>query len=366
MTRRPQRSSERLSSHDVASLTQRLIDAHGTPSASRSASERVLRHAYASSSIPAWTSETFRSLGIGSWAHETLLTLDPEPSLAIVERAPASDSTVRLLMRAWDGALIESVIIPGPARTTLCISSQVGCARACTFCETGRLGLTRQLSAAEMVDQVRLARHEIAAMNTHALQNVVFMGMGEPFDNLGEVLQAIRVLSCPRALGLAPKRITVSTVGVVDKLALFFAGTTAELAVSLNATTDEQRTRIMPINARFSLATLREGIIATMPKGRRVLFEYVLFDGFNDTPEDADRIADFVRGIPARVNVIPSNPGPDPELRAPDAHKLAAFVARLSSQGVTTLVRRPRGRDVGGACGQLAGSKRLTIADATR
>jgi len=286
--------------------------------------------------------------------------LNPTLSLAVRDEVPAEDGTIRLVLAARDGSLIEAVIIPGPARTTVCVSSQVGCARACTFCETGRLGLKRQLDAGEMVDQVRLARSIWTTRKPSAppLQNVVFMGMGEPFDNLAAVLCAIRLLTDPRAFALAPSRITVSTVGVADKLDAFFAGSRAELAVSLNAPDDARRSAIMPVNQRVPLAALREAIVRALPPRRRVLFEYVLFDGFNDAPEDAELVAAFVSGLRCRVNVIPSNPGPDPSLRPPSAERLEAFVARLSSLGVTTLVRRPRGRDVGGACGQLAGAMR--------
>jgi 23S rRNA (adenine2503-C2)-methyltransferase len=186
------------------------------------------------------------------------------------------------------------------------------------------------------------------------------MGMGEPFDNLGAVLRALRLLTDSRAFAFAPSRITVSTVGVIDKLEAFFAGTRAELAVSLNAPDDARRARIMPINARYPLAVLKEALVRALPPRRRVLFEYVLFDEFNDHVADADRLAAWVTGIRCRVNVIPCNPGPDPELRPPSRERLDAFVERLSSHGVTTLVRRPRGLDVGGACGQLAGVARHT------
>jgi len=152
--------------------------------------------------------------------------------------------------------------------------------------------------------------------------------------------------------------VTVSTVGVADELAAFFAGCRAELAVSLNAPDDARRDAIMPINRRVPLAALHDALTRELPAGRRVLFEYVLFDGFNDAVADADLVAGFVAGLRCRVNVIPSNPGPDPALRPPSPAQLDAFVARLSASGVTTLVRRPRGRDVGGACGQLAGALR--------
>ncbi len=362
---RAARGDTLLASHDAGSLAERLVANGGTPSAARSAAARIVRHVFFGDVPAPWSPETFAGLGIGAWAHATLATLDPTPALTLHERAPAEDGTLRLLFRARDGALVESVLIPGPGRTTLCISSQVGCARACAFCETGRLGLERQLAAGEIVDQVRLARslwtsERASEGGSPPLSNLVFMGMGEPFDNLPEVLRALRLLTDERAFGFAPSRVTVSTVGVVDKLPSFFAGTRAELAVSLNAPDDERRRAIMPINARFPLAALRESLLATLPPGRRVLFEYVLFDRWNDAPEDADLLAAYVDGIRCRVNVIPCNPGPDPSLRPPSPERLDAFVSRLSSHNVTTLVRRPRGRDVGGACGQLAGARRAT------
>lgn len=350
-----------VASHDGSSLAARLARAGGTESQARAATAKILRHLFGKDAPdqPAWTDQALADLEIGAWARPALLDLDASLSLAVAEVAPSADETLRLLLRARDGALVEAVLIPGPARTTLCISSQVGCARACSFCETGRLGLSRQMSAGEIVDQVRIARRIWRdKAGSPPLQNIVFMGMGEPFDNLGEVLRAIRLITDHRAFGLAPSRVTVSTVGVVDKLEAFFRGSRAELAVSLNAPDDARREAMMPINARFPMAALREALLAALPPGRRVFFEYVLFDGWNDAPEDADKLADYVRGIRCRVNVIPCNPGPDPTLLPPSPERLEGFVARLSSRGVTTLVRRPRGRDVGGACGQLAGARR--------
>lgn len=359
---RAAREDSLLASHDANSLAARLVLAGGTASSAQSAAARVIRHAFSTNEAFAWDKATFAELGIGAWAHESLAALDPSPSLTLAEEVPAEDGTIRLLFRAHDQALIESVLIPAPTRTTLCISSQVGCTRACRFCETGRLGLLRQLTAGEIVDQVRLAKR-VFQKNAQApnLSNIVFMGMGEPFDNLPEVLRAIRLLTDNRAFAFAPSRVTVSTVGVIDKLPAFFAGARAELAVSLNAPDDERRAAIMPINVRFPLAKLRDALIQTLPTGRRVLFEYVLFDHFNDATEDADLVAAFTKGVRCRINVIPCNPGPDPALRPPSPERLDAFVARLASHGVTTLVRRPRGRDVGGACGQLAGARRLAL-----
>jgi len=369
-----------VASHEARSLAERFMAAGASASTARVTAGKVVRHVFAKIGDAAWNVDAFTALGIGAWAHETLLAMDPTPALGIEHEAPAMDGTIRLLLRARDGALIESVLIPGPARTTLCVSSQVGCARACSFCETGKHGFSRQLSAGEIIDQVRIARAlwareqgfgapsaegdqqpPLLNQDKPTLSNIVFMGMGEPFDNLGEVLKALELLTDERAFGFAPSRVTVSTVGVVDKLPAFFSGCRAELAVSLNAPDDERRRIIMPVNVRFPLAALREALLQHLPKGRRVLFEYVLFDHFNDAPEDADLIAEWTRGIRCRVNVIPCNPGPDPALRPPSPERLDAFVARLSEHRVTTLVRRPRGRDVGGACGQLAGARRLSV-----
>jgi 23S rRNA (adenine2503-C2)-methyltransferase len=259
-------------------------------------------------------------------------------------------------------------------------------------------GLSRQLSAAEIVDQYRLARRmcepdaderptdrrvsgsgvtpswraddhlrdapgRSARAAERPISNIVFMGMGEPFDNLRAVTRAIALLSEQRAFDFAPSRITVSTVGVADKLGAFFRATRAELAISINAPDDARRNRIMPINERFDLAHLRRELIHHLPEGRRVLFQYALFDGFNDGPADADALATYVGPLRCRVNVIPANPGPDPSLVAPSWERVEAFVRRLHDRGVTTLVRRPRGRDVGGACGQLAGSRRQPVGD---
>lgn len=389
----------RLADHDVESLAQHLVRKTGDALArSRRVARRALKLAFARDERGDvdWTDQALAEAGVGAWARPTLLALSPAPSMVIAERAPSEDGTVRLLLRAEDGALVESVIIPAEAgrdhlRTTLCMSSQVGCARACTFCETGTLGLTRQLTAGEIVDQYRITRRLCHAADRpqdrraadptavtapipapvvdepgrrrrateQPVSNIVFMGMGEPMDNLPQVGRAISLLSDHHVFAFAASRITVSTVGVADRLAAFFAGPRAELAISLNAPDDERRGRIMPINDRFDMTTLRQALVSSLPEGRRVLFQYALFADFNDSLEDADRLADYVAPIRCRVNVIPANPGPDPSLVAPSAERTNAFVARLKRRGVTTLVRRPRGRDVGGACGQLAGSRRL-------
>jgi 23S rRNA (adenine2503-C2)-methyltransferase len=354
---------EPFASHDAESLAALLARAGGSAASARATAAKAIRHVYQGSA--AWSDRALTEIGVGAWARPALLSLDVSVSLTIADEAPSADGTVRLALHARDGALIEAVIIPGPNRSTLCVSSQVGCARACAFCETGRLGLERQLRTGEIVDQVRIALRVYEACPAPRgsgalpkLQNLVFMGMGEPLDNIAEVTRAIRLLTDPRAFGFAPSRVTVSTVGVADKFEAFFRGCRAELAVSLNAPDDARRSAIMPINTRVPMAALRAAIERSLPPGRRVLFEYVLFEGVNDAPEDAEQLAAYVSGLRCRVNVIPCNPGPDPALRPPPPERVSAFVARLSGLGVTTMVRRPRGQDVGGACGQLAGSLR--------
>jgi 23S rRNA (adenine2503-C2)-methyltransferase len=390
-----------LADHDVASLGLRIADQTKAPiDRARRAAERTFHHAFARDGAgdAPWSDEALAAARVGGWARPAVLPLQPALSLTVAERATSVDGTTRLLLRTWDGELVESVIIPAAAgrrsaRTTLCLSSQVGCARACTFCETGSLGLTRHLTAGEIVDQFRIAQriceHPDRPLDARAdprtsclrepatapstagsiggakrraaeqpISNIVFMGMGEPLDNFVEVMRAISLLCTQQAFDFAASRITVSTVGCADKIAPFFANTRAELAISFNAATDRQRSQIMPINDRHDMAALKQALAAALPPGRKVLFQYALFAGFNDSLEDADQVARYVAGIPCRINVIPANPGPDPTLATPAMPNIDAFVARLRANGVTTLLRLPRGRDVGGACGQLAGAAR--------
>ena len=359
---------ERLADLTTGELASRLAD-HEDCSAAKGlrTAKKIFRHAFANDvhGDVAWTAGSLSDAQIGRWAHPIVLPLSPRIALNVAEHAPSSDGTVRLLLRAPDSALIESVIIPADKgrnqpRTTLCLSSQVGCARACRFCETGVLGLQRQLSSSEIVDQFRVAQR-ICGDSGRELNNLVFMGMGEPFDNLREVLRALTVLTDQHGFAFPGSRITVSTVGVADRIAEFFAGTRAELAISLNAPDDVRRSHLMPINERFDLATLIDAVRQHMPGNRRVLFQYALFAGVNDSLQDAALLAQLVSAVRCRVNIIPANPGPDPALVAPSTEQVDLFVEALAERGVTTLVRRPRGRDIGGACGQLAGAARRRV-----
>jgi 23S rRNA (adenine2503-C2)-methyltransferase len=276
-----------------------------------------------------------------------------------------ADGTVRLAVRLADGAVVEAVIVhqaagDGPGgrareRVTVCVSSQVGCRRGCGFCETGRLGLQRDLAAWEMVAQWALACAHQRERGRAAPTNLVWMGMGEPLDNLDEVVRAIRVLRESAGFAVAERRITVSTVGVVDRLPALRAATRARLAVSLHAVEPAARAALLPIAREVPLARLREAI-AAWPEP--VLLQWTLIAGLNDRDADADALAAFCAGLDVRVNLIPLNPGPREALRAPGLDRCRAFQRRLAGAGLRTLLRMPHGPAIGGACGQLAGRRR--------
>ncbi|MEN8180971.1 MAG: 23S rRNA (adenine(2503)-C(2))-methyltransferase RlmN [Myxococcota bacterium] len=277
-------------------------------------------------------------------------------ALDVDQVARSADGTVKARLRATDGALVESVLIPETDRTTLCLSTQVGCPLACSFCATGAMGFARNLRVAEIVDQ--LCRMRELAGAERRITNLVFMGMGEPLLNLAAVLEAIRTFVHPKGFALAPRRITVSTAGVVSQLEPLLAGAAVHLAVSLHATTDAVRDRLVPLNRRFPLAVLL-GALRDSPhvhRRRPVFFEYTLIAGVNDTPEDAQRLTRMVSGIPCKINVIPMNSHASSELCAPSAEATDRFTAVLAEQGLRVTLRRSRGADIDAACGQLAGA----------
>jgi len=274
----------------------------------------------------------------------------PPADVVEVARQVASDGTIKLLLNA-SGFPIETVMIPGSGRTTVCVSSQSGCSRDCNFCATAKMGFKRNLSAGEIVAQVLLARR--VAPPDRPLRNVVFMGMGEPLDNLDQVVQAVAVLTTPGGIGLSPNHITVSTSGVLPRMRLFVERSKASLALSLNGTTEAQRKTVMPIESRWGLPEL----LAFMREwsDRRLFFvEYILMGGFNDQPEDARRLVALMEGLNVRVNLIPFNPHPGAAYRRPDPQDVQAFFEILNGAGVRALVRIPRGDDIAAACGQLS------------
>jgi 23S rRNA (adenine2503-C2)-methyltransferase len=275
------------------------------------------------------------------------------PGARITSALHAEDGTTKWAMEFNDGHSAETVLIPSRTRGTVCVSSQSGCTRACAFCATATLGFRRNLTAGEIVHQYLVARDTAADAGLEA-SNVVFMGMGEPLDNIDAVLAAVRSL-VDVFPGLSPRRVTVSTSGVVPRMGRFLKESRASLALSLNASDDETRTRIMPHNRTWPLASimnvLRE---ATAERPRRFFIEYVQLPGVNDSPEDAARVARLLRGLDVHVNVIPHNPFPGSPFRAPEREETLRFHGQVKAQGLTGIIRWPRGRDVAGACGQLA------------
>jgi len=277
-------------------------------------------------------------------------------ALTLESVARSVDGTMKGLLRAADGAAIEAVVIPEEGRNTLCVSTQVGCPLACSFCATGAMGFTRNLSTAEIIDQVCRMREILP--EGRELTNVVFMGMGEPLLNLPAVLEAVRLLVEPRAFGFAPRRVTVSTVGVVSKLGALLDGLPGpvNLAVSLHAVTDELRDELVPINRKFPLADLLGALRSSPQLGPRrpIFFEYTLLAGVNDSPDDARGLIRLLRGLPYKLNLIPMNPHDDAPYGAPTREAVDAFMKVLSEARVTTTLRRSRGDDIDAACGQLA------------
>lgn len=278
----------------------------------------------------------------------------------IVRRHVSNDGTVRYVLALAAGArrqkpaTIETVFMPEENRQTICISSQAGCAVDCQFCLTATLGLVRNLTAAEIIGQVLVALSD----NSVALKpqtNVVLMGQGEPLLNYDAVMAALRILLDPNALAISPKHVTLSTSGILPGIERLAKETVRpKLAISLNASTNEQRDRIMPINRKYPIEALLE-TCARYPlrTWEHLTFEYVLLGGFNDAPEDARRVARLVSNLRAKVNLIPWNPG-DLPYQKPDAERIEEFRHILADKGVRTFVRYSRGQDVMAACGQLA------------
>jgi 23S rRNA (adenine2503-C2)-methyltransferase len=273
----------------------------------------------------------------------------------LLTRHTGADGATKLLVELDNGDRVEAVHMPRAGRVTLCISSQVGCAMGCTFCATASMGFGRHLLAHEITGQVLATLHALGPRHPGDL-TLVFMGMGEPLHNLKEVARAITVLCDPAGLGLSPKRITVSTSGLVPEIDELGQLTPRPLlAISVNATTDEQRSALMPIGRRYPLAQLRAALERFPLRPReRITVEYVLLAGVNDSPEDARRLANFCATFPHQINLIPFNEHHATEFRAPTEQTVAAFARAVLGERRTVLtVRRSRGRDVGAACGQL-------------
>jgi 23S rRNA (adenine2503-C2)-methyltransferase len=313
-------------------------------------------------------------------------------TLAIDAVQQSIDGTRKYRLRTQDGRFIEAVYMPdesGPQsfdpesdeefpatriRRTLCVSTQVGCAMGCGFCMTATMGLVRNLTAGEIADQVYRVNADLRALadgsreavpgrkprtaddiGMRPLTNLVYMGMGEPLHNYASVMRSLELLLHEEGANFSHRHITVSTSGLVPNIVRFGAETQVKLAISLNATTDEQRAKLMPVDKKWNIAALLDAVRKFPSKqGRRVTFEYVLLRGVNDSDDDAARLAALLRGLPVKVNLIPYNENPGLGFGDPGQERLQAFRGVLTARGVTSMVRKNRGRDIAAACGQLA------------
>lgn len=274
-------------------------------------------------------------------------------SLKLVKRQTASDGTEKYLFELEDGNRIESVLIPDEERLTLCISTQAGCAMGCRFCLTGKGGLKRNLEAHEIVDQVIAVRRLLSKRIT----NIVLMGMGEPLANYDNTISALKILLDEKALNFSNRKITLSTAGLIPQIdKLGKEGITINLAISLNAATDDVRNKIMPVNKKYPI---KELIAACkrfpLPKRRRITFEYVMLKNINDTKEDAERLCKLLKGIPCKVNLIPFNEYEGSEFKKPDNNNVERFRGILMDRHIMAITRKSKGAEISAACGQLKG-----------
>jgi 23S rRNA (adenine2503-C2)-methyltransferase len=309
-------------------------------------------------------------------AKETRALLAERFSLArpeIAQRQESVDGTIKWLIRLAPGVEVETVFIPDVAHSgALCVSSQVGCTLNCTFCHTGTQGLVRNLTAAEIVAQVQVARDDLgewpSTQESRKLSNIVFMGMGEPLYNLDSVAAALDIISDNEGIAISRRRITVSTSGVVPQLKALGETTGAMLAISLHATRDELRDVLVPINKRYPLAELMAAIrvYPGLSNARRVTFEYVMLKGVNDTPADAKALVRLIAGVPAKINLIPFNPWPGAPYECSEPSAIEAFANIVRRAGYASPVRTPRGRDIFAACGQLKSESEKLRASARR
>lgn len=265
----------------------------------------------------------------------------------------STDGTVKFLLQLADGKQIESVFIPDTPSQTFCISTQVGCAMRCAFCLTGKMGIDRNLTAGEIAGQVRILARELGMLDTRF--NIVLMGMGEPLHNYEATMKALRMLADEHGLAVSPRRITLSTVGVLPALErLATEPVMPNLAISLHSTTEDQRDMLVPINRKYGLKELLDACRRFPVKRReRITFEYVMLSGVNDTPEDARRLVRLLHGIRGKVNLLPLNEAAGIPFERPSDGRVNAFARILSEHGVTVSVRKSRGRDIRAACGQL-------------
>lgn len=307
-----------------------------------------------------------------------LEVLDEHTGLSIDHVKESNDGTRKYRLRTKEGQFIESVFIPNasrPGRNSICISSQVGCAMGCTFCATSKIGLKRNLSAAEIVGQIYIVLEDLQKIgwtnpqidhepsdSARVIHNIVYMGMGEPLHNYGNVVKSIKLLCDERGQGYSPRRITVSTCGLIHKVADLLSETEVHIAISLNATNNKTRSEIMPVNKKWPIEELLS-VCKKLPLAprRRITFEYVLLGGVNDSLEEAKVLVSLVSSIKCKVNLIPFNAHPLSPFTKPSPEKVASFLQYLQMNNVSVFVRSTRGDDINAACGML-GAKKLDLA----
>ena len=284
-------------------------------------------------------------------------------AVQISELQVSADRTIKCAMRLHDNYVVESVLIPHQTRYTACISSQVGCSLTCKFCATGKLKRMRNLNADEIYDQVALVKSTALERYNAPLTNIVYMGMGEPLLNYAEVLKSVDKITSPQGLGMAAKRITVSTAGVAKMIAkLGDDNVKFHLALSLHAANDEKRNHIMPINETNSLENLANSLnYFTDKTGTRPTFEYIAFKDYNDSIADAQALVNFCKKVKSKVNIIEYNPIDDGEFKQTTRERLKAFTDHLEKNGIICNVRHSRGKDIDAACGQLANKNKLAM-----
>jgi 23S rRNA (adenine2503-C2)-methyltransferase len=285
--------------------------------------------------------------------------------LQVLRDSLSRDGTRKFLFGLADALSIESVLIPESARITLCVSTQAGCGFGCAFCATALMGLKRSLRASEILDQILEARRSAAGQR---ITHVVLMGMGEPLANYSETVKALEIMTDASAgIGISPRRVTLSTVGLVPQIKKLMEETRVNLAVSLHATTDELRSRLMPVNRKYPLGELIDCCRSLpIPKRRRITFEYVLLRGVNHSPEDARRLSRLLSAVRCKINLIPFNSHPGSPYHGPTKDEIREFQSALRSRGHQVNVREPRGDDIQAACGQLMVESRETVSRANR
>ena len=285
---------------------------------------------------------------------------------SIIREHKSADGTRKWLFDVGNGNAVEAVFIPEDDRGTLCISTQAGCAMGCLFCSTGKQGFNRNLTTGEIVGQLWTAERElrreggITAPNDRVISNVVLMGMGEPLQNLDNVIPALRIFLDDNGYGLSRRRVTVSTSGLVRQMDKLGEAVPVALAVSLHAPDDALRDKLMPVNKKHPLEELLAACRRYLKVAPRdfITFEYLLLGGINDAPEQARALVKLVKTVPCKFNLIPFNPFPDSDLKQPEREKVLAFAKILNDAGIVTTVRKTRGDDIAAACGQLAGEVR--------